>query len=82
VALKFYGIPLVWIHLSNRITDEDMKLRREFSAWMTENHIFPVQAGSGGPERRGDGYSPADARKIIQWLTDHGAELDPPAFKS
>jgi hypothetical protein len=82
VALKFYGIPLVWIHLSNRLTDEDMKLRKELSAWQMENRILPVQSGGGGPDRRGDGYSPADARRVIAWLNEHGAELDPTAFQS
>jgi len=75
--LKFYGIPLVWIRISNRVTDEDMALRKELSKFQTDNDIYPVVNHGGGPSSKNDGYKPEDARKVIAWLKDHGAEIDP-----
>ena len=77
MALKFYGIPVVWIRLSNRMTDEDLALRKDYSAFLRANDILPAVSGSGGPTGKSDGYKPEDARKVIAWLKEHGAEVDP-----
>jgi hypothetical protein len=77
LMLKFYGIPLVWIRLTNELTDEDIALRREFSAWKRDNDILPCVQGGGGPAHKSEGFKPEDARKVIAWLKDHGAEVDP-----
>lgn len=76
--IKFYGIPVVWIRLSNSVTDEDLKLRRELDDFLWENDIIPaVRSGGAASKWSSGGYSPLDARKIIDWLKEHGAEVDP-----
>lgn len=77
MALRFYGIPLVWIKLANRLTDEDLALRKDFNQFLRANDIYPVVGGGADPGRAGDGYKPEDARKVITWLKEHGAEVDP-----
>lgn len=83
--MKFHGIPLIWIRVSNSPTKEDLSLRHDFAAWQRANDIFPVAHGDDSsldPRHgfEGSGYKPDDARRVIQWLKDHGAEIDPGMF--
>lgn len=77
MSLKFYGIPLVWIRIANRLTDEDGALRKAFYTWQMANDVYPVVNGSASPDQSSAGYAPADARKVIAWLKEHGGEVDP-----
>lgn len=75
--VKFYGIPIIWIRLAHDRSPEDSKTRGALAEFLRTNHIFPVVPGTGGPTEKTEGYKPEDARKVIQWLKDHGAEVDP-----
>ncbi len=83
MALKFDGIPLVWIKIRNSLSDEDCALRKQLDTFMWDNDILPaIRSGGGGPDWDSHGYRPADARKIILWLKEHGAEIDPSVLTS
>jgi hypothetical protein len=83
MAFRFFGIPVVWIKFANATTAEDLALRKELSAFMWEHNIVPaVQPGGDGSDWNSHGYKPEDARKIIAWLKDHGAEVDPSVLSS
>jgi hypothetical protein len=78
MPIKFNSLPIVWITFKNRVTDEDLLLRKAFSKFMSENNIFPaVRAGGGGPHYQSAGYLAEDADKIIAWFKEHGGEVDP-----
>ncbi len=83
MALKFHGIPVVWIKFTNDMSPEDRALRKELSKFMWAENIFPaVRPGGGGPDWESHGYKPEDARKLIAWLKEHGAEVDPSVLTS
>jgi hypothetical protein len=68
---RFFGQPVVWL----RWLFADETLKAEFDRWMRSANVHP--AIHGGKHGGGNGYSPADARKVIAWLREHGAEMDP-----
>lgn len=76
--MKFHGIPLIWLRLSNPTNDQDVAVFRAFHEWQRENNIFP--AVSHGGNFAGAGYKPDDARRVIQWWKDHDGEIDPTMF--
>lgn len=75
MAIKFTSLPIVWITFKNRMDDEDLALRKEFSKFLTANAIFPaVRAGGGGPHYQSAGYTPEEAVEVLAWLKEHGEE--------
>jgi hypothetical protein len=85
MALKYAGLPLVQLQFSGDHTEKDRALRKRLLKFMRDHNIVSVgpHGGGTGADWRAHGlYRPDDARRVIDWLKNNGAELDPVVFAS